>query len=240
MGGVRQRPARRQPGPHLVDDGDHEDRPRRPGQARPGDGPQRGRRLRRRRDHRPRHRLHRRTARAAAGAVLPRSRLRRPRPRHLGAVRPRDPRPCPPRSRQPRHHRRRPSRPAHDRRDLHPHLVPREGAVVVLTGRARQQPQRRPRLGTVPDLLRRRRALRRPDRRARCDLPRRVGARPTRHRCAVGSDRPQTVDRRRDAHPSRGDRPDRRHHRVLGVGRRCRPARRRHRDGLSHPPRRHR
>ena len=46
------------------------------------------------------------------------------------------------------------------RRDLHPHVVPREGTVVVLPGRACQQPQRRPRLGSVPDLLRRRRPLR--------------------------------------------------------------------------------
>ena len=49
LGHLRQRPARREPGPHLVDHGDHEDRPRRPGQARPGHGLQRGRRLRRRR-----------------------------------------------------------------------------------------------------------------------------------------------------------------------------------------------
>ena len=34
LGHLRQRPARRQPGPHLVDDGHHEDRPRRPRQRR--------------------------------------------------------------------------------------------------------------------------------------------------------------------------------------------------------------
>ena len=37
----------RQPGAHLVDHGDHEDRPRRATAARSGDGPQRGRGLRR-------------------------------------------------------------------------------------------------------------------------------------------------------------------------------------------------
>ena len=120
LGGVRQRPPRRQPRAHLVDDGDHEDRPRRPRQARLGDGAQRGRRLRRRRRHRPRHRLHRRTARAAPGAVLPRPRLRRPRPGHLRIVRARDPRSRPLRGRQPRHHQRRPPRPAHDPRRSSP------------------------------------------------------------------------------------------------------------------------
>ena len=49
----RQRPARRQPGPDLVDHRHHEDRPRRSGTPGPGDGPQRGRRLRRRRARRP-------------------------------------------------------------------------------------------------------------------------------------------------------------------------------------------
>ena len=64
---------------------------------------------------------------------------------------------------------------------LHDELTTRE--IFMLTsfrekalsscspGRARQQPQRRPRLGTVPDLLRRRRAVGRPHRRARRDLP---------------------------------------------------------------------
>ena len=54
----------------------------------------------------------------------------------------------------------------------------RQGAVVVHAGRPGQQPQRRPRLGPVPDLLRRRRAVDRTHRRARRALPRRVGPRP--------------------------------------------------------------
>ena len=49
VGDLRQRPARRQPGPHLVDHDHHEDRSRRPRQTGPRDGLQRGRRLRRRR-----------------------------------------------------------------------------------------------------------------------------------------------------------------------------------------------
>ena len=156
LGGVRQR-ARRQPGPGLVDDGDHEDRPRRPGQARPGDGPQRGRRLRRRRDHRPRHRLHRRAARlrpapfflglAYAGLGLGISACSSARPAATPATRP--PTTSPPTT---------------------PSTTSSTGEIFTLTSfarrrcrrahrRARQQPQRRPRLGSVPDLLRRRRPL---------------------------------------------------------------------------------
>ena len=62
-----------------------------PSRRGPGDGAQRGRRVRRGRGHRPGHRLPRRGLRAAAGAVLPRHRLRRPRPRAVhpgGAGRP--------------------------------------------------------------------------------------------------------------------------------------------------------
>ena len=225
MGGVRQRAARRQPGPHLVDHGHHEDRPRRPRPARPRHGLQRGRRLRRRRRHRPRHRLHRRAARAAPRTVLPRPRLRRrsdsasprcssARPAATPATRPPTTSPpTTPSTTQPDH-----------RRDLHPHLLPREGAVVVLAGRAGQQPQRRPRLGAVPHLLRRRRPLRRPHRRPRRPLPGRVGTRAARHRRPVGPDRPQAADRRRHAHPSRRHRLDRRHHRLRRLGarrRRC-------------------
>ena len=84
LGDRRQRPARRQPGPHLVHDRDHEDRPRRAGTARVRDGLQRGRRLRRGRHHRAGHRLHRRERRAATRALLPRPRLRRARARPVG------------------------------------------------------------------------------------------------------------------------------------------------------------
>ena len=91
LGGVRQRPARSQPRAHLVDHRDHEDRPRRPGTPRVRDGPQRGRRLRGRRHHRPGHRLDRRRTRPAPRAVLPRSRLRRARSRPVHTRRERDP-----------------------------------------------------------------------------------------------------------------------------------------------------
>ena len=93
LGRPRERPARGQPGPDLVDDGDHEDRPRRPGPARPRDGPERGRRVRRRRRHRARDRAASPTVRAAAGAVPPRARLRRRSARRFGALRPGDERP---------------------------------------------------------------------------------------------------------------------------------------------------
>ncbi len=59
MGRRRQRPAGHQPGPDLVDHGDHEGRPRRAAPARPGPRPQRGRRLRRGGRQRPHHRAHR-------------------------------------------------------------------------------------------------------------------------------------------------------------------------------------
>ena len=60
VGGVRQRPARHQPGPDLVHHRGDEDRPRRPGPPRARDGLQRGRRLRRGRADRDGHRLPRR------------------------------------------------------------------------------------------------------------------------------------------------------------------------------------
>ena len=77
VGGRRQRAARRQPGPHLVDDGDHEDRPR---------GPERRGLAMGLNEFagycavavvRARDRLHRGALRPAAGAVLSRRRLRR-------------------------------------------------------------------------------------------------------------------------------------------------------------------
>ena len=63
---VGERTARREPGAHLVDDGHHEDRSRGPREARPRHGPQRVRRLLRRRRQRARHRLHRGALRPAA------------------------------------------------------------------------------------------------------------------------------------------------------------------------------
>ena len=102
VGHRRQRPARHQPGPHLVHHRHHEDRPRRPGPPRVRHGVQRSRRLRGRRPHRAGHRLHRRQRRPATRALLPRHRLRGARPRPVDPVRPRDPRPRRPRSPRPR------------------------------------------------------------------------------------------------------------------------------------------
>ena len=69
----RQRPARHQPGPRLVDDRGHEDRPRRPRAPRLRARPQRGGRLRRRR-------ARRRGQRLAGRRVRPPRRARRRRP----------------------------------------------------------------------------------------------------------------------------------------------------------------
>ncbi len=66
LGPLRERAARREPGPHLVDHGHHEDRPRRARAPRSRDGAQRVRRLRRGRALRARDRLHGGSVRAAA------------------------------------------------------------------------------------------------------------------------------------------------------------------------------
>ena len=94
--------------------------------------------------------------------------------------------------------------------------------------------------GLLPDLLRRRRPQRRPDRRARRPLPRGLGPRAARHRRPVGSDRPQAAHRRRHAHPGGRHRLDRRDHRLRAVGPRRGRARRRDRDGVPDAHRRDR
>ena len=104
-----------------------------------------------------------------------------------------------------------------------------------------QQPQRRRRLGPVPDPVRQPRPDRQPDRRPRRPVPGGLGRRAAGHRRAVGPDRPQVAHRRRDA----ACRPSRSAMVALGttftaVGDRRRAARRRHRHGLPHPARRHR
>ena len=119
MGDRRQRAAGHQPGPDLVDHRHHEDRPRRTPPARPGHGLQRGRRLRRRRAHRPRWPA---TSPRSTGCGRPRSCSASPsrcRPRPVRGVRPRNPRPCPAGSQPPRHHPPPTPRRA-NRRDLHP------------------------------------------------------------------------------------------------------------------------
>ena len=87
LGGCRQRPAWRQPGLCLVDDGHHEDRSGRAEEPRPGSGPQRIRRLSRRRRDRFPDRLSGEPLRAASGSDLPRRRLRGARDVVLGPAR---------------------------------------------------------------------------------------------------------------------------------------------------------
>ena len=211
----RQHPARHQPGPDLVHHHRHEDRPRRPGPPRAGHGLQRGRRLPRPGRHRPGHRLAGRPARAAAGAVptsasrsppsasdCPRSSSRKPisHARHE--------------ARHPSPRTRRPPRWADRAADLHPHQLPREGAVRGQPGRAGQQPQRRPRLGPVPDPVRHLRPRRGPHRRPGRPLPGGVERRADAHRRAVGPVGPQVAHRRRHAAPGRRHRHGRRRHRL--------------------------
>src|SRR6516162_9489797 len=78
MGDRGECPARHQPGLRLVDDGHYEDRPRRPEIARAGGGPQRVRRLSRRRRDRLSHWIHRLRVWPTAGAHLSRCCLRDP------------------------------------------------------------------------------------------------------------------------------------------------------------------
>ena len=139
----RQRASRRQPGVRLVDDGDHEGRPRRPEVARPRRRLERIRRLSVRGPDRIPHRLYRAALWPAPGAVLPRHRLRRSRARAVHPARRRHAPSCPPRT-----------LPSRNRRgagsvlgDLSPHVVRRPQSVRRVTSRTRQQPQRRDELG---------------------------------------------------------------------------------------------
>jgi hypothetical protein len=70
-----------------------------------------------------------------------------------------------------------------------------------------QQPQRRPGLGPVPRPLGGSRTDDRKNRHPRRHLPGRPGRGPARRRHALGPDRTQTADRRRDAGPGRGPGP---------------------------------
>jgi hypothetical protein len=90
VGPLRERAPRRQPGAHVVDDGDHEDRPRRRKEPRARDGAQRVRRILRRGRIGLRDGLARRALRPPPAAVLPRDRVRRARAGALGRGRPRD------------------------------------------------------------------------------------------------------------------------------------------------------
>ena len=170
-------------------------------------------------DHRARDRVHRRALRAATRTVLPRRRLRRRSAsgsRPCSCARPTTTPATKPPTTSPR------TTTLHEglstREVFVAHQLPRAGALVVQPGRARQQPQRRPRLGHLPALLRRRRPLGRAHRHPRRDLPRGLGSRPARHRRPVRPDRPQAAHRRRHAHPGRRHRPHRRDAPASGRG----------------------
>ena len=150
LGGGRQRPARGQPGPDLVDDRPDEDRPGRSAPSRLRAGAQRGGGLRGRRGRRVPDGLDRGIGRTASGAVLRRDRDRRSGVGRLRAVRARDPRPRGEREW-------RGDRPGRRGSALAPARVAehhrRPVAVGRLAGRAGQQPERRARLGTPADRL---------------------------------------------------------------------------------------
>ena len=120
------------------------------------------------------------TLRTAPGAVLPRHRLRRARPRVVDPGGQGDPRARPPRGRRPRGPRRRQARPPPRRADqpagVRADQLQGAGTVLGQPGRPGQQPQRRPGLGSVPDPVRRRRTVGRQDRHPRRRSTRPCGA----------------------------------------------------------------
>jgi hypothetical protein len=194
--------ARREPGAHLVDDGDHEDRPR-GAEARAGDGPQRVRGVLRGRGSRP-----------GDGLVAARHGLR-PQPFYLGVgssrsgsaalcSRARDPP-----ARRARVQARGAPSDAEPARGLLAHDLARPQPGERQPGGPRQQPQRRHGVGPVPLFFA---AAQHGPRQIGCSRrsTRRPGARADLHRRALGSRRPQVADRRR--HVGAGDR-DRHHHR---------------------------
>ena len=117
---------------------------------------------------------------------------------------------------------------------------PRTSTLGRQPSRPGEQPQRWPGLGPVPGAVHLRRAHPGRDRHPGGPLPRRLGSRPARHRRPVGPVGPQAPDHRGDAAAGRCPchHRDRELHGRVGSG--IRPARRRHRHGLPHPPRDHR
>ena len=81
----------------------------------------------------------------------------------------------------------------------HPRDVPATGAPCVLPGRAREQPQRRPRLGPRAAVPRGERREHPRDRNRCSRLSGALGCRPARHRLALRSHRAEAVDRARHA-----------------------------------------
>ena len=113
------------------------------------------------------------------------------------------------------------------------------GAARLQPGGAREQPQRRARLGPGTALPGRPRRRSPPDRDRRCRLPARLGGRADRDRLALRPHRPQTADHRRHARPGGRARPARRRRRSIRARARGRgSARGRHGDGLPDPDRR--
>ncbi len=179
----------------MVDDRDHEGRPRRAQAPRPRARAQRVRRLRRGGRDVVGDGLHRGALGAPPAAVLPGDRHRRGRSPALGALRQGDAGVRAPRSRD---HSAgdelaRPVARPHLLRDDHRQREP----VRRVSGRPGQQPQRRDVLGHLPVVLRRSRVGSREHRAHQGGLSHRVGTPPGRHRSALRSLRAQGPHRRR-------------------------------------------
>ncbi len=205
----------------MVDHRPDEDRPRRAAESRPRSWPERGVWLCRCRRRGVPDRAHRRISRSSPSAVLPWDRDRRARARCVRSVRPRDAR----------------ARPARigsgvgddaiGGRALAPDRVAQHDLGPIAfggePGGPGQQPERRDGVGAAADRPGRGRALDRADRPAGRRVPRHLGDRPDRDRCAVRSNRSKTPDRCRDASSGAGHRVDRDLERVRPVvGRRAR------------------
>ena len=195
--------ARREPGFHLVHDGDHEDRPRSPPSAGPRDRDQRGRRVRGGRLHGARDGVDRGRVRPPALSFPARAGLCVHGPRCFGPVRARDARPRRVRAGDGRAA----ARDAALARRLLAHDHARPQPLGGFAGRAREQPQRRDGLGPAPAVLRVGGPVPVRDRRARRDVPGGLGGRTGRDRRACRRDRSQAAHRRRHAAPGRARSP---------------------------------
>ena len=175
LGRVRQRVTRDQPGSHLVNHRDHEDRPGRAQTTWAGDGTQRSRRIYGSLGDGTAHWIHRRTNRVATRTVLPGHRLRGARSRIVDCRGARNPSLRRPRGSQSPRRRRRPRRgPFHARR-VYPDQY--RGAISIggKPGRTCEQSQRRHGLGSTTTVLRRGRHLGGAHRCAGSHLRRRCG-----------------------------------------------------------------
>ena len=118
--------------------------------------------------------------------------------------------------------------------------LPRARTVGGEPGRSREQPQRRRRVGPVPDPVRPARPRRRPHRGARRPVSGCLGPRAARHRRAVRPGGQEAAHRQRDARTGHRDLDRRRRDDVHHVGAGRRAPRSGYGHGVPGPARRHR